>query len=448
MTLKRLAILLAILIFLAGVGIAWLWQYAYTPQGRARVIIAQLRGDNDTSLRGWLLRHHLVRPGFTVSPPSWDDPDSEHHEITVAADEMVKVGREVLPIVIEAMNDPDSKVQWMAVRACGEFRDPIAIRPLTAFVRAPYRCQGFVESWWEDSMVAMGPEACESLMQLLEDKQGIVRLYAVEALGKLKDKRAGDALARHVSDREEEVRFYAADALVEIGDTRGFGSLLHLLEDSQLPRWKVAQALGRLKDKRATDVLIRHLSDGDKDDRACVAHALVEIGDPRAVSALLKALRDQKTKPIYDPESLAGELARNGLDEGRQYLLAALKSPDTTTRRSAAYALHENGIKVTFDVLLPLLADSDAEVRADAVQTVGELHDARTIPALEKILKDPESRVRRLALEALRRFHDPIAIHPISELLNDPAPDVRQAAAVALKELSDNPPPASQPGKP
>ena len=57
MTLKRLAILLAILIFLAGVGIAWLWQYAYTPQGRARVIIAQLKGDNDTTLRGWMLKH-------------------------------------------------------------------------------------------------------------------------------------------------------------------------------------------------------------------------------------------------------------------------------------------------------------------------------------------------------------------------------------------------------
>ena len=35
MTLKRLYIILGILIFLAGVGIAWLWQYAYTPEGRA-----------------------------------------------------------------------------------------------------------------------------------------------------------------------------------------------------------------------------------------------------------------------------------------------------------------------------------------------------------------------------------------------------------------------------
>ena len=38
MTLKRLMIILGILVVLAGGGIAWLWQYAYSPQGRARGI--------------------------------------------------------------------------------------------------------------------------------------------------------------------------------------------------------------------------------------------------------------------------------------------------------------------------------------------------------------------------------------------------------------------------
>ena len=59
MTLKRLFIILGILVLLAGIGIAWLWEYAYSPQGRARIIIAQLRGD-DTTLRGWLLKNELV----------------------------------------------------------------------------------------------------------------------------------------------------------------------------------------------------------------------------------------------------------------------------------------------------------------------------------------------------------------------------------------------------
>jgi uncharacterized membrane protein YqiK len=67
MTLKRLMIVLAVLVVLAGVGIMWLWQYAYTPEGRARVIIAQLKNDT-TSLRGWMLQHHVIRPGFVVTP--------------------------------------------------------------------------------------------------------------------------------------------------------------------------------------------------------------------------------------------------------------------------------------------------------------------------------------------------------------------------------------------
>jgi hypothetical protein len=64
MTLKRLMIILGILVVLAGCGIAWLWQYAYSPQGRARVIIAQLKGDT-TSLRGWMLH---TKKSLTASP--------------------------------------------------------------------------------------------------------------------------------------------------------------------------------------------------------------------------------------------------------------------------------------------------------------------------------------------------------------------------------------------
>ena len=67
MTLKRLIIVLGVLVVLAGVGIMWLWQYAYSPEGRARIIIAQLKNDT-TSLRGWMLQHHVVRQGFSFPP--------------------------------------------------------------------------------------------------------------------------------------------------------------------------------------------------------------------------------------------------------------------------------------------------------------------------------------------------------------------------------------------
>ena len=67
MTLKRLLIVVTVLVVLAGGGMIWLGRVAYTPQGKARIIIAQLKGDK-TSLRGWLLKHQVVRSGFSVPP--------------------------------------------------------------------------------------------------------------------------------------------------------------------------------------------------------------------------------------------------------------------------------------------------------------------------------------------------------------------------------------------
>ena len=300
-----------------------------------------------------------------------------------------------------------------------------------------------------------GAAAMPHLLELLEDKDEHFRASAAEALGELKDKRAGDALFRHVRDFSEKVRLVAAEALVQIGDPRGFGSLLQLLEDSKRSCISASAALGRLKDKRATDALILHLGNSDRDVRSSAAKALCEIGDPKAIPALLKALKDQNILPVDDPDSLAGALARIGREEGRQYLLAELKSPDLIKRRVAIDAMRKNEIQGTLDALLPLLSDEEELVRLSAFDALGELQEPRAVPAFKKLLKDPHSYVRILAVELLGKTHDPGVVPNIKELLNDPAPNVRQSAADALEELAE-PPPASpvraaqtsHPGKP
>ena len=241
MTLKRLAILLAVLIFLAGVGIAWLWQYAYTPQGRARVIIAQLRGDSDTTSRGWLLQHHLVRPGFSYPPEHADHPvrvyvilTTPNYRAIAASDEIVKLGPDVLPIVIESLKDGDHTVRMMAIRACGKFRDPAAIQPLIACqqdAHDPNYINGYDcgQNLCEDSLVEIGPEAVDPLVQRLEDPNETIRYYAAEALGRLKDKRATDALVRHLKDREPSVVWGVTTSLGKIGDPRAIPALMKLL---------------------------------------------------------------------------------------------------------------------------------------------------------------------------------------------------------------------------
>jgi HEAT repeat protein len=61
-------------------------------------------------------------------------------------------------------------------------------------------------------------------------------------------------------------RWEAAEALGKIGDTRAVDLLIEKLKDKKLlVRWKAAEALGEIKDYRAVEPLIHVLNDKDED---------------------------------------------------------------------------------------------------------------------------------------------------------------------------------------
>ncbi len=329
MTLKRLMLVLGILVVLAGVGIAWLWQYAYSPEGRARVIIAQLKGDT-SSWRGWMLQHHLIRPGFSESSnkhyiiffPEESEPGLWRR--MAGADEMVKLGRPVIPIVIEALEDGNRDVRLMAIDVCGMVRDPMTIQPLAKCMRddahrhsagpATQRSDDIVQCRCRDSLVEVGPDAFGALMESCRNCSHDVRFD----------------LPRNLAVR------WGSAALPQI---------IELLSDTNnMVRSAAADELGTFKDKRATNALIRALKDPDSFVVSDAAHALGEIRDPVAIPELLETLKNTHSKDTVGI-SAAATLARMGRDEGIQYLKAMMKSPSPVDRSSAARALKSLGLE-------------------------------------------------------------------------------------------------------
>ena len=481
MTLKRLMIILGILVVLAGGGIAWLWQYAYTPEGRARVIIAQLRGENDNTPRGWMLQHHLIRPGFVLRMNPRLDADDEPNAYVpkIASDAMFKLGRRAFPIVLDALKNDDPEVQLMAIRVCDKYRDPASIQPLAEclgakpannvwqpggdipsacvallvefgppayepMVSASRNCDLFVKLAIIKAMVEKsGATAVPQLVEYIEDPDSSVSANAANELGKLKDKRATDALVRHLGDREVHLVYWSASALGQLGDRKAIPALLKLLHspnrdirqiasdavatlEANAPTSQAgaetlaglvemlqdgdtsvscsaASDLGKLKDKRAVDALVRHLGDSDKHVVFWMARALGEIGDRKAIPALLKAL---KGNSVHDPVpiAVAVALARMGQAEGVNHIQAMLKSPNVDDRVRVADELGATRVPGAFDWLLPMLQDEAALVRSQAVMSLGILHDLRAVPALKKRLTDPDPNVQSTAADALRKF--------------------------------------------
>ncbi len=64
-----------------------------------------------------------------------------------------------------------------------------------------------------------------------------------------------------------------------------------LSDDSEVSRWKAAEALGRMGDPAAVEELIGTLWDDDARVRLKVAWALGQIGDPRAIQPLRRLYR-------------------------------------------------------------------------------------------------------------------------------------------------------------
>jgi HEAT repeat protein len=412
MTLNRLMILVGILVLLAGGGIAWLWEYAYSPQGRARVIIAQLKGDEST-LRGWMLKHHVIRPGYGeltedesyrgrrwycgIGDPEIDDETSRVLDDTAAAsDAMVKLGREVLPIAIGALQDNNHDVRLTAILACGKFHDPSAIQPLVKCTRGTLHQNDYaLQFGCLISLVEIGPAASGPLLELTKEKE--CDSDVLKQLPAALAKKWGVAAVPNLIE------------LIDCDDTDD--------TDYSDVRSYAVEEIGKLHDQRAIPVLIRHLSDSNPYVRQNAAEALHEIGGPKAISALLKTLKDTQVEGTALLWA-AGALAWMGQDEGLKFLLAQLKFDDVNVRADVARVLGFRPFPGALESLIYVLKDKDNWVRCVAIEAIGELRDKRAIPTVRALLDDHDADVRRHAVDAMNKLG--VTLQPASQPASNP----------------------------
>ena len=171
---------------------------------------------------------------------------------------------------------------------------------------------------------------------VFEDGNLRVREAAAEALGKIGDVRAVKPLIKALRDVAFDVRLNAAFALGRIGEP-AIESLIEALEDGNgLDREAAVEALKAMNtlsntgDARVVQPLIKLLEDKNRAARQGAAKVLGMIGDVRAVEPLGKVLSHDDTG-YYAAEALAeiGEpaisLLIKELKRGRSYIAPLLE---------------------------------------------------------------------------------------------------------------------------
>src|SRR6266571_2246721 len=271
------------------------------------------------------------------------------------------------------------------------------------------------------------PAATDALIEALQDDYWSVRMHAGHALAKIGGPRVIEALIPMLGDTIKECRDGAVEDFVTIC-TPAVERLIAALRDRDgSVRTIAAEALGRIGDPKAIKGLMALFKDTSKLVRVAATIALTQIGEP-TVAPLIEGLKDENFQVrLHSVQALGG--ITSDYPTGRSWLRDSRPVPP----------------------LIALLKDKDRAVREDAAIALGMIGDSSAVPALIEAMQDGAVRVR--AIMALGMIADPRLVEPLIRVLEGvginlkgtPMPGcivseewfIREQAALALGHIND-----------
>ena len=227
------------------------------------------------------------------------------------------------------------------------------------------------------TMIAIFAEA-------LKAEEEDTRKAAAEALGRLRDPRAGEPLVSALKDQSVYVSRSATQALAEIGPSV-YQQLVAVLSDQDARvRRRAVEVLAKVGGDIAVEHLTAALTDEDPFVRSEASEGLTRTSDTRAVEPLISALQDID---ISVRLNAADALGRIGDSRAIPPLIAALYEEEIELNRRAEGALAKIGAPAV-DALVAILEDDNVAVRRHAMSALGKIKDARSIEPLIKAMRD------------------------------------------------------------
>jgi len=237
---------------------------------------------------------------------------------------------------------------------------------------------------------------------------------------------AGPTAAADLLDHEDaRVRRAAARHLGSLGDAGALSvsDLIAALEDpSPRVRLEVARALGEIRDERALDPLVAHLTDDDRKVRLWAWKALKRYDLDTLVPRLM--FHASQGTPLKD-EAYEDEMGN------RYETNVAIRERIPSLGREAV------------SHLVPYLSSDDLWIRINVMVVFRSLgpEAEEAIPALVELLEDEAPRIRSRAARTLGKIGDrhPSVVPALREALSDESKTVVADARSALKSIEKDP---------
>jgi HEAT repeat protein len=256
----------------------------------------------------------------------------------------------------------------------------------------------------------MGPKAIPHLLAALKHDDPNQRAVAADALGQIEPpaRDAVPALIGLMKDKSNDVRYKACEALARIGDSRALNVMLEAVKDRDwFLRCPAAEALGKFRPvtDEAVNALIAMMKDKEGLVRTSACDSLRDIGDARALGTMLEATKDQESGVRGRAAEALGKFTPV-TGEAVTALTALLKDEDDYVRRQACESLGSTGDAKALDAILETAKNQDSEMRRHAANALAEFKPVadKAVDALIALLKDKDDGVREDAIICLSKM--------------------------------------------
>ncbi|MGQ3683488.1 MAG: HEAT repeat domain-containing protein [Candidatus Loosdrechtia sp.] len=276
------------------------------------------------------------------------------------------------------------------------------------------------------------------LINLLTNRNPLVKQNAVWALGFCGDKDSADYIHPLLAERNLEVRREAVLTLGRLGNILSVPVLLETFnaETNTDVRYDIVRTLGTLGDRRAAFTLRTILmQEKSWHLKGAAVGALHRIRDDKAISDLAHILvTDAGEEATWTRSKAAWVLASMG-EKAVPHLIRALSDNEEVTRIRATWALVKVGLPALPSLRI-VLRDPDTRTRERAAQALGWIENENAVTALTWALNDKEPSVVSAAAWALGRIGDPRALVSLKSLRNHRDDDIRKHIHEAIARIT------------
>jgi HEAT repeat protein/CheY-like chemotaxis protein len=339
--------------------------------------------------------------------------------------------------LIFAVKDEDTGVRCAAARALGRFKDRRATEPLIQMLRDAVPLARAAAA---EALGKLGdPQAVNWLVAMLQDNDPQVRTIASRSLEKLDwrpDTDSQRVLQILATGKRHQIAALGAEAIEPLLEMLDTGPPNKQLE--------AVKTLGEINEPPVVHAMLRALKKGSPAVRIAALEALEQFADPSTYNEVERLLGDSNANVRG---AAVDTVARCGGVQAVPPLLRILKDSSWEVRRAAAKALGLLGGTSAVEGLCELVRDRDRDVRESAIVALGQICDSRAIYLLVLSLLDPESCIRNAAANSLQNVDRHWknaegvrqALPEIKAALNHSDYWIRNSAAKLLEQLNVDP---------